>query len=351
MSVQRPPAERAHAAELQALSRADTAPRPPGWRLSMPAVRRFILGGQGSPRKFYGSPALIERAMVTLATDQALLLIGPPGTAKSLLSELLAAAISACSTLLLQGGAATEVEQIKYTWNYARLLAEGPSRAALVPGPLLTAMEQGVIVRFEELTRCPVAVQDALLSPLSERVLGIPELPGSAGLVYAAPGFNLIATANTADQGVNRMSAALRRRMCVETIFPIADLPTEQALVAQETQRLLARANITALPERRMLQALVETFRDLRRGHTEDGAPVDRIAISTAETVRAAHALGVRSHYLSGGQATAADLIACMQSALRASQEERLWRYLARQARAHDDPLWTALAAALDRDE
>jgi len=96
--------------------------------------------------------------MITLATSRALLLIGEPGTAKSLLSELLAAAISRDSTLTIPGGASLTEDQIKYGWNYALLVGEGPSRRALVPPPLYQGMLSGRIVRFEEITRCPLEV-------------------------------------------------------------------------------------------------------------------------------------------------------------------------------------------------
>ena len=78
------------------------------------------------------------------------------------MSEHLAAAISGDSTLLVQGTAGTAEEAIRYGWNYARLLAEGPSPAALVPSPVMTAMRTGAIARIEELTRIPADVQDAL---------------------------------------------------------------------------------------------------------------------------------------------------------------------------------------------
>jgi hypothetical protein len=156
-NVQRPPAELRWAAELEALRTADTAARPPGWQLSMQAARRFIVGDPrtGVERKFVGDPSLVDRALVSLATSRGLLLVGEPGTAKSLLSELLAAAVSGDSTLTVQGGAATTEDQIRYGWNYALLLAEGPSERSLVPAPILRGMQRGALVRFEEITRCP----------------------------------------------------------------------------------------------------------------------------------------------------------------------------------------------------
>lgn len=186
---QRPPAEIRFAGELERLRESDAGPRPPGWALGLTAARRFIVGDEalGVRRKFVGDTALIDRALVTLATSRGLMLVGEPGTAKSLLSELIAAAVSGTSTLTIQGGAATTEDQIKYSWNYALLVSEGPSTRSLVPAPLLTGMAEGRVVRFEEITRCPLEVQDSLLSPLSDRVLAIPELSRAASAGGKAP--------------------------------------------------------------------------------------------------------------------------------------------------------------------
>ena len=176
----RPPAEVFYAEELAALAKADKDPRPSGWKLSPKAVRSFICGSK-SPhinRKFFGDDVLVERAIIGLAGNRGLLLVGEPGTAKSMLSELLAAAISGCSTNTIQGSSGTTEDQIKYSWNYALLLAEGPSSRALVPGPLHVGMSDGLIVRFEEVTRCPPEIQDVLISIISEKVMMVPELVG-----------------------------------------------------------------------------------------------------------------------------------------------------------------------------
>src|SRR5574340_245938 len=94
--VLRPPAEIYYADELASLAKADKDPRPPGWKLSPKAVRSFICGSKNPhiARKFFGDDVLIERAIIGLAGNRGLLLVGEPGTAKSMLSELLAAAIS-----------------------------------------------------------------------------------------------------------------------------------------------------------------------------------------------------------------------------------------------------------------
>jgi MoxR-like ATPase len=279
------------------------------------------------------------------------MLVGEPGTAKSLLSELLAAAVSGTSTLTIQGGAATTEDQIKYGWNYALLVAEGPSTRSLVPAPLLRGMAEGRTVRFEEITRCPLEVQDCLLSPLSDRVLAIPELTGDDAMVFARDGFNVIATANTRDRGVNEMSAALKRRFNFETVFPIADLDTELALVEAEASALLRRSGVTAAPRRDVLEVLVTTFRELRTGQTVRGDTMDRLSavMSTAEAVTVAHAVGLRGWFLRGEPGTTEDLVSCLAGTAAKDNAEdlaKLRRYLEQQAVWRTGRAWKDLHAA-----
>jgi len=217
-------AEDAWADELAALAATDDRPRPPQWRLSPWAVTTYLLGGTlpdgtAVTPKYLGRRRIIEVAVATLATDRALLLLGVPGTAKTWVSEHLAAAISGSSTLVVQGTAGTPEESLRYGWNYARLLAEGPTREALVPSPVMRAMQTGSLVRVEELTRIPADVQDSLITILSEKHLPIPELDSE---VQARHGFNVIATANNRDKGVNDLSSALKRRFNT-VVLPLPD--------------------------------------------------------------------------------------------------------------------------------
>src|SRR5687767_5518076 len=263
--LQRPAAEVLYAEELSRLADEDAgAPRPGGWKLTPQSVLRFVLGDEpdGIAPKFAGSRAMLERCIVALATNRGLMLIGEPGTAKSYLSELLAAAISGDSTLIIQGSAGTTEDNIKYSWNYALLLAEGPSERSLVPAPLYRGMQEGKIVRFEEITRCPIEIQDVLLSILSDRVMSIPELEGPGRSLYAKTGFNVIATANTRDRGVNEMSAALKRRFNFETVQPIVSLDDEMALVQRESDKLLKRAEIPIALKPDVVELLVTTFHE-----------------------------------------------------------------------------------------
>ncbi len=318
----REPAEVRYAAELSALAATDSAARPPGWKLSPRAVRTFILGSgtptaaakgksrkttDGTPtitRKFHGDDPLIDRAIVTLMSNRGLLLVGEPGTAKSMLSELLAAAVSGTSALTIQGSAGTTEDQIKYSWNYALLLAEGPTPRALVPAPLYHGLARGQLVRFEEITRCPAEIQDSLISILSDKVLHVPELAGEDTLRFAKPGFNVIATANTRDRGVHEMSAALKRRFNFETVEPIAEKQFELELVLEQANDLLHHAQATATVEADVIDVLVTTFLDLRKGRTDEGTVVERpsTAMSTAEAVSVAFAAGLDACYFGDGK-------------------------------------------------
>jgi len=348
--AQRPPAEWRWADELARLREHDKAARPPGWVLSLDAARRFVVGDpkERIERKFVGDPSLIDRALVTLATSRGLLLVGEPGTAKSLLSELLAAAVSGDSTLTIQGGAATTEDQIRYGWNYALLVAEGPSERSIVPAPVLRGMREGKVVRFEEITRCPLEVQDSILSLLSDRVMAIPELPGAGGMVFGVEGFNVIATANTRDRGVNEMSAALKRRFNFETVFPISDLETELALVESEATILLQRSGVRIAPRRDVLEVLVATFRELRDGVTDCGDPLDRMSavMSTAEAVSVAHAVGLRGWFLRGEAGTPADIVECLAGTAAKDDAEdlaRVRRYLEQQVPRKKGRNWKAM--------
>jgi MoxR-like ATPase len=221
-----------------------------------------------------------------------------------MLSELLAAAISGSSLLTVQGTAGTTDDQIKYSWNYALLLAEGPSPRALVPSPLYQAMKTGAVARFEEITRCQPEIQDTLVSLLSDKCLHVPELPGTDAVVFAERGFNIIATANLRDRGVHEMSSALKRRFSFETVQPLADKALELRLVREQTNSLLQDSGIQVECPDDVLDLLVTTFNDLRHGRTAEGAGVDQpsTVMSTAEAIAVSHSAALDAAYFGKGR-------------------------------------------------
>lgn len=284
-------AEDQFAEELDQLSKADDRERPENWKLSPWAVAEYLLGGKLKngfqvSAKYIGNRRLIEIAVATLATDRALLLYGLPGTAKSWVAEHLAAAVSGDSTRIIQGTAGTSEEQIRYGWNYASLLAHGPSRAALVPSPMMKAMEDGRLARIEELTRIPSDVQDTLITILSEKMLPIPELSTET---QAVRGFNVIATANNRDKGVNELSSALKRRFNT-VILPLPATPEEEtSIVSKRVTEMGASLKLPSEPPALAeVRRVVQIFRELRDGKTEDGKTKLKSpsgTLSTAEVI------------------------------------------------------------------
>ncbi|WNI17358.1 ATP-binding protein [Actinacidiphila sp. ITFR-21] len=303
----RPHAEEAFADELTALAAADDRPRPARWRMSPWAVATYLLGGtlpDGTviTPKYVGPRRVVEVAVTTLATDRALLLLGVPGTAKTWVSEHLAAAISGDSTLLVQGTAGTPEEAIRYGWNYAQLLTNGPSRAALVDSPVMRAMAEGRIARVEELTRIPADVQDSLITVLSEKTLPIPELGTET---QAVRGFNLIATANDRDRGVNDLSSALRRRFNTVVLPLPASAEDEVEIVSRRVEQLGRGLDLPAAPRGAdEIRRVVTVFRELRSGTTEDGRTKLKSpsgTLSTAEAISVVtNGLALAAHFGDG---------------------------------------------------
>jgi MoxR-like ATPase len=308
-------------AEIDALLATDDKPKPPRWKLSPAAVTTYLLGGKAGATtitpKYIGSRRLMEVAVATLATDRALLLLGVPGTAKSWVSEHLAAAISGDSTLIVQGTAGTAEEQIRYGWNYALLLAKGPSEAALVESPVMKAMRTGAIARIEELTRIPADVQDTLITILSEKTLPIPEL-GSE--VQAAKGFNLIATANNRDKGVNDLSSALKRRFNT-VILPTPETADEEVEIVKRRVESLGKAlEIPAAPPAlEEIRRIVTVFRELRDGKSSDGKTKLKSpsgSLSTAEAISVVNQGMALAAHFGDGTLKAADVASGLSGAV-----------------------------------
>lgn len=315
-TVLRQHAEQLFAQELEELQKNDSNKKPANWKLSPQSVVMYLTGGklnngfEVSP-KYIGNKRLMEIAVATLTTDRALLLYGLPGTAKSWVSEHLAAAISGDSTMIVQGTAGTGEEAIRYGWNYARLLTEGPSQKALVETPVMRAMQDGKIARIEELTRIGADVQDTLITILSEKTLPIPELNTE---VQAVRGFNVIATANNRDKGVNELSSALKRRFNT-VILPVPDSMEEEIDIVR--RRVASFEKVMELPAEppalQEIKRIVTIFRELRNGVSLDGKTKIKSptgTLSTAEAISVVNNGMAMAAYFGDGQLKANDLAA-----------------------------------------
>jgi MoxR-like ATPase len=345
-TVLRSHAEQLYAPELEELQKQDNDKRPANWKMSPQSVVTYLVGGklkngfEISP-KYIGSKRLMEIAVATLTTDRALLLYGLPGTAKSWVSEHLAAAISGDSTMIIQGTAGTSEESIRYGWNYAKLLAEGPSESALVVTPVIRGMKEGKIVRIEELTRIGADVQDSLITILSEKSLPIPELNTE---VQAIRGFNIIATANNRDKGVNDLSSALKRRFNT-VILPVPDTMDEEIDIVK--RRVESYEKIMELPAEppalSEIRRIVTIFRELRSGVTLDGKTKLKVptgSLSTAEAISVVNSGLAMAAYFGDGQLNAADLAAGIIGAILKDpvQDKIVWKeYLETVVKPRDD--------------
>jgi MoxR-like ATPase len=315
-------AEEIYADELKALSLGDDRPLPANWRLTPQAVVTYILGGKAADgsaisAKYVGNRRLIETAVATLATDRALLLLGLPGTAKSWVSEHLAAAISGSSQRMIQCTAGTDENQIRYGWNYALLLAKGPSLEALVKSPLTRAMEEGTLVRFEELTRMGSDVQDTLITVLSEKTLPIPELNTA---VEARRGFNVIATANNRDKGVNDLSSALKRRFNVVVLPSPATLEEETGIVLKRVREIGTNLSLPPIrPADQEIVRIVTLFRELREGKTLNGKTKLKTStgsLSTAEAISVGVSAWASAAHFGDGEMDATSLASNLVGAI-----------------------------------
>ena len=324
---QRLPAEELFQKEIDALIAAEKEPIPTGWKMSPRSVLKYITGGEVNgieiTPKYIGNDRLVEIAIATLVTDRALLLIGEPGTAKSWLSEHLAAAINGDSTKVIQGTAGTTEEHIRYSWNYAMLIAKGPSKEAMLKSPIYRAMETGTIARLEEISRCASEVQDALISILSEKRLSVPEL---AFELPAKKGFSIIATANTRDKGVNEMSAALKRRFNIVVLPSPANIQTEIDIVRSRVSQLSNSLELRAeMPNYELIENVITIFRELRNGKTLDNTQKLKTTtgvLSTAEAISLlANSMALAASF-GNGKIVDYDIAAALQGAIVKDEEK-----------------------------
>ncbi len=346
--------------QLEALAANDNGVKPLNWKLSPKAVRTFILGSSKPikhngeeiviNKKYFGNDTLIERCIVTLATNRGLMLVGEPGTAKTMLSELLSAAISGTSTNTVQGSAGTTEDMIKYSFNYALLLEKGPVKETLVPAPLYTGMSKGIITRFEEITRTPAEIQDSLISVLSDKVLNIPELEED-NILFANAGFNIIATANTRDKGVNEMSSALKRRFNFETVAPVNNIKLETEIIMSQVEELAAENMIEMKANEDIAELIATIYHELRTGIAVTGEKINKPSnvMSTAEAVAVYYQTMISAYYYDDGNISLDELVANLANATAKENEEDLvslknyFNTIVKNKGANEENIWTKL--------
>jgi MoxR-like ATPase len=187
----------------------------------------------------------------------------------------------------------------------------------MVASPLMNAMENGKIARIEELTRIPSDVQDTLITILSEKVLPVPELNME---IQARKGFNVIATANDRDKGVNDLSSALKRRFNTVVLPLPATMEEEVRIVKTRVDKigisLALPAEAAPIQE---IQRLVTIFRELRSGKTADGRTKLKIptaTLSTAEAISVINSGQALAAHFGDGTLRAADLAAGITGAI-----------------------------------
>ena len=178
-------------------------------------------------------------------------------------------------------------------------------------------MEDGAIARIEELTRVPGEVQDTLITILSEKTMPIPELSTE---VQARPGFNVIATANSRDRGVNDLSSALNRRFNT-VVLPLPETLDEEVAIVSRRVDELGRA--LALPAEKPaleeIRRIVTVFRELRQGATADGKMKLKSpsgTLSTGEAISVVNSGLAMAGYFGDGALGAADLAASLTGAV-----------------------------------
>lgn len=156
-----------------------------------------------------GRETEIGQLWTAVSAGRNALIEGPVGVGKTVLAQAVANVLGR-EVLRVDGDSRFTEQKLTGWFDPSLVLKKGYSEKTFVPGPLVTAMQNGAILFINELNRMPEAVQNVLLPAIDEAIVQVPQL----GEIRAKPGFLVIATQNPREfVATSHLSEALMDRM------------------------------------------------------------------------------------------------------------------------------------------